>query len=234
MNNRKYLVIGLLIILVFSIGCVSENTSPKSGTPVKSPITTTTINPVKTTIVPTQTPEPTEYVNIKYNAQTVDKFREKWSTTEEKYQYPKTGNVFLVITVNVSNIGYPLIKTSWLDWGISISTKDNPNTYVTIEKSISNLGNVDIKYPEEAMLENGGYIKGQIPFEVPANWDNYKIFFKRYEKYNIKWQPENQNNFLIIIYTNIGDSMGRTAEMILGILGGIFGIFSGIFAVAFG
>lgn len=28
--------------------------------------------------------------------------------------------------------------------------------------------------------------------------------------------------------------MGRTAEMILGIRGGIFGIFSGIFAVGFG
>lgn len=195
MRYRRYLVIGLIILIILSIGCV-ENTSPKSGTekekiPVTNPVTTTTINPVKTVVVPTQTSEPTEYLVIKYNVQTVDKFREKWSTTEEKYAYPKKpGNVFLVITVNVSNNGYQLITTSWLDWGLSISTKDNPNTYVTVEKATDHLSNVDIKYPEEAMLENGGYVKGQIPFEVPENWDKYKVFFKRYDKYNIKWEHE--------------------------------------------
>lgn len=196
MNNRKYLVIGLLIILVFSIGCVGENTSPKSGineekTPVKSPITTTTINPVKTTIVPTQTPEPTEYLVVRYSAQTVEKFRDKIWTTEERYIYPKQGNVFLVLTVNITNIGYPSIKTDWTDWQLSVSTQDNPNTYVDTDLSINALHNVDIDY-KGASIENGGYYKAQVPYEAPKNWANYKLKYgPSYKGYNIKWEPEN-------------------------------------------
>lgn len=179
--KKKITLLVILILGVLVLGCV-EQVTPKSG--LMEEKTDVNYQPVTTTETPT------EYLLVKHSVQTVDKFRDKLWTTDERYIYPKEGSVFLVITINITNVGYSTIKTEWTDWSLSVSIKDNPNTYMNVDMAISALSDVDIEY-KGAYIENGGYYKAQVPFEVPKNWKNYKIFYRSaYKKYNIKWQAE--------------------------------------------
>lgn len=139
------------------------------------------------TSIPTPESTPTENLLIEYNIQTVDKF----VYIGNDYTYPKSGNTFVVVTVKVTNNGQKAIKTNWLDWDMSVSTTDNPNAYIKVGIVISAISSQDsgIIYPD-AELETGGYIIGQVPFEVPANFDGYKITYNRNRDINIEWKKD--------------------------------------------
>lgn len=190
--KEKYLAIGLIMILVLSLGCVGntdQTTSiKKSGS--KEPIN----NPVPTyTSIPTSTPIPTANLLVEYNVQTVNRFIYIDYGHDDKidYTYPNTGNTLVVLTLKVTNNGSKVIKTNWLDWDMSISTADNPNAYIKVDivTSAINSRHSGIIYPD-AELETGGYIIGQIPFEVPANFNDYKIFYTRDSGVHIEWQRD--------------------------------------------
>jgi Domain of unknown function (DUF4352) len=170
-----------VLALLFS-GCVSE-TSPKSE------IESENVQPLKTTFAPvsTITPEPENWMLVKYSATVADKVVNKYFTTETKWEYPEEGNVFLIISLDISNHGYSEIKVDWVDWKLSYSTKDNPNTFISADIAISALNHVDHEF-KSAVIENNGYYTAQIPYEVPANWNQYRLTYTGTPQRIVKWQ----------------------------------------------
>ncbi len=193
MKNREYIVIGLVIILTLSMGCVENTTQSK---PIKESVPKEPINdraPVYT-IAPTVTSAPVKNTLVQYNVETADRFVYIDYGHDEKidYTYPKEGNKFVVVTLKITNNGSKTIKTTWTDWDMSVSTTDNPNTYIKVDKVTAAINNkhAGIMYPE-AELDTGGFVIGQVPFEVPKNFNDYKIKYTGYNKdVNIEWQKD--------------------------------------------
>lgn len=193
MKNRKYIVIVLVIVMALSLGCVENTTQSK---PIKESVPKEPINnpaPIYT-IAPTMTSAPVKNTLVQYNVETVNRFVyiDYGHDNKIDYTYPKAGNKFVVVTLKITNNGTKTIKTNWLDWDMSVSTEDNPNTFIKVDTVIGavNSQHSGINYPD-AELETGGFIIGQIPFEVPANFNDYKIKYKGHNKdVNIEWQKD--------------------------------------------
>ncbi len=165
----------------------SINKSPdQTDTSIPTPTVVHTTNIptptiVHTTNIPTPTIvhttlNPTEYINVEYSEQTANKIRNKGYTTETIYEYPDSGKVYLIVTFDLTNKGYSEFKTTWTDWDISVSTTDNPNTYVEVDTDIPTLHSLDYEYGD-ATLQNGGKYKGQLAYQVPDNWKDYKLIY---------------------------------------------------------
>lgn len=195
MKNRKYLVIGLVILIVFSAGCV-ENTSPKSKVDEKKemiaeePIETTAQDIEKTESTPI--PTPTNKVLVEHYEKSVDKLTEYILSDGPKYQYPSPSMTFLVINLKITNKGYSMININKFQWNLKVSTKDNPNAYVEAEKMFS--GEADGIVCKDTQLENGGWASCKIPFEAPKNYDQYKLFWNDFNNVNIEWKYTPNNS----------------------------------------
>jgi hypothetical protein len=185
MNNRIYLTIGL-IVLVFIAGCV-ENTSPKSSTDVK--IETTAIqtqNPVVARATHTPVPTSANKVVIEHYPTQMDKLTKYVLSNGPEYQYPSPGMTYMVVNLKITNQGYPMIKVNQFQWSLKVSTKDNPNAY-TAASSVF-YGKEDGIECKDTELENGGWTTCKIPFEVPTNHDQYKLYWNGFNDANIEWK----------------------------------------------
>lgn len=133
------------------------------------------------------TSDPAKYIIVKYRAQIIDRFRDKY-WNDQNFVYPKPGNIFLIVTFEITNIGYTEFSTGGTDWVLSVSTQDNPNAYIKADVAPQVWGYVDMEY-KGATIDNGGYYKAQVPYEVPKNMVNYKLKYGQYSAYNIRWNP---------------------------------------------
>lgn len=182
MSKRKYLVIGIIVLIVLlGIGCV-ENTSPKStpkSTIERKEMIADSADPVVTKTVEKlekSTPIPNKIL-VQYNTQRVDKLTKSVSYDgQPEYQYPSTGMTYLVINLKITNKGYPLVKINKYLWILKVSTKDNPNTYTETDQIFISYGKEDGIECKGTELENGGWTICKVPFEVPENYDRYKIY----------------------------------------------------------
>jgi hypothetical protein len=171
MNNKKYLMIGLVILIMLGLGCVENKPSTSEKTPISNNIEQTVSTPTQTT-----TPIPTEdqkNIVIKYSAKKTD------SITE--YSKPKSGNVYLVVTMTIENHGYNEIST-------------NPNYLSVISNNIkydysSDTFSLSDKLDTANVLD-GGSIKGSIAFEVPSNIGDFKLQYKSFTDYNVIYNAE--------------------------------------------
>lgn len=185
MNNRIYLVIGLMV-LVFIAGCV-EDTSPKSSADVKIETTAVqTQNPVVARDTPTPMPTSVNKVVIEHYPTQMDKLTKYILSNGPEYQYPSPGMTYMIINLKISNQGYQLIKINQFQWNLKVSTKDNPNTYTAVSSIFS--GKDDGIECKETDLENGGWTICKIPFEVPTNHDKYKLTWNGFNNVNIEWK----------------------------------------------
>lgn len=185
----------ILILMLALTGCIDTQETKKIGSDISDIPKKQIDNPAPIYIATsTATPVTVKNVLVQYNVDTVDRFVYIDYGHDEKieYTYPKAGNKFVVITLKITNNGSKTIKTTWTDWDMSVSTTDNPNTYIKVDKVIAAINNkhAGIMYPE-AELDTGGFIIGQVPFEVPANFNDYKIKYTGYNKdVNIEWQKD--------------------------------------------
>ena len=198
MTDRKYLVIGLVVIITLGLGCV-DNTSPKSSTDQeKSSAIAVQITdiPVQTTEIPVQTttriientplPTPENKVLIEHYEKSVDKLTEYILSDGPEYKYPNPGMTFLIINLKITNQGYPSIKINKYSWYLKVSTKGNPGAYTETDKIFS--GEKDGIECKETELENGGWMLCKIAFEVPKDYDKYKITWSGSNNKHIDWK----------------------------------------------
>lgn len=158
--------------------------------------TTPTIIPKVTEIVATPTTiEPTantpvsksgNKILIEHYEKNVDKLTKYVLSDGPEYQYPNPGMTFLVINLKITDQGYPSVKINSYQWNLKISTKDNPNSYTEANKVY--YGEKDGIECKETILENGGWALCKIPFEVPKNYGEYKVFWNDYSNKNIEWK----------------------------------------------
>ena len=98
---------------------------------------------------------------------------------------PKTGNVYLVVTMNIENHGYESFKMH-----------PYTNTYVVIgnvkynSALVLNLENI---LPDEIVILNGENIEGKLGFEVPKDAANNtcQLIYENSLTYNMKWIDRN-------------------------------------------
>lgn len=138
---------------------------------------------------PTIVQAPENNIVIEYYANSVDKLTKYISSNGPEYEYPKRGNTFLVINLKIINNDYKSIKIDVYQWNLKVSTKDNPNAYVEVDKIFQ--GKDDGIECKETVLENGGWAVCKIPFEVPINYENYKIYWNNKAKTDWKYKPPN-------------------------------------------
>lgn len=146
------------------------------------------------TVVKTPYPTSTEiiksHLTVLYNVKETDKTIDYVLSDGPVYKYPKSGKTFLILTLKVTNNGPETLETYSGDWGMSIATKDEPNTYIKVN-SVCCLGDYDYQKPyPNANINPGGSLTGQILFEVPINWNTHKLDYEwSYKKVKVdKWE----------------------------------------------
>ena len=178
--------------------CSSTENTDKDSNIVQT--TSTNIPTERPTVIQTTSqqtdnvsvPTPANKILIEHYAKSVDKLTKYVLSNGPEYQYPNPGMTFLVINLKVTNYGYSSVKINSYQWNLKISTKNNPNSYVEADKLY--YGEKDGIECKETILEDGGWTLCKIPFEVPKNYDEYKIFWSDYSNKNIEWKytPEAQ------------------------------------------
>lgn len=108
MIDRKYLVIGLVIVLVLGLGCI-ENKSPQTQ---------------KTDNVPTENIQPKSEKSISI----VNSATKTYSIGDS--EAPK-GKIFLVITLDINNNGYDKFSNNLLYWELEVNKKKYNYIYQT-------------------------------------------------------------------------------------------------------
>lgn len=125
---------------------------------------------------------PVNKILVEHYAKRIDKLTKYGS----EYQYPRLGMTFLVINLKITNQGYPMVKVNQFQWSLKVSTKDNPSSYIQTDSMFSSKDDgIECRDTE---LENGGWAICKIPFEVPENYDQYKIYWSGYNNANVEWK----------------------------------------------
>lgn len=183
MKDRKYIVIGVIIVIILGMGCI-ENVSPT--TKVENPQEKQVILSTPT-LTPTPAHTPASKVIIEHSMTSVSKLTTFISSEGPVYEYSSPGMTFLVIHLKILNQGYQMIPVNQYIWSLKVSTKDNPNAYTEAKKMF--YGEADGIVCKNTELENGGWTTCKIPFEAPINYDRYKIYYIAGNNANIEWVP---------------------------------------------
>ncbi len=153
----KFKPIGIIIIILVSVialGCIESQ--PSSS------------NPKSTVAAATQAQS--QYIIISYSAKNV--------TSIGQYGEANSGDVFLVITMNIENHGYEKFHVS-------------PSTFNLIANNIK-YGESGSYQLEDVLdrvdIPDGGSIKGSVAFEVPSNIGNYQLQYSGSGDYNITYK----------------------------------------------
>lgn len=117
----------------------------------------------------TSSPTDTGKITISYSGVTYNKIG--------KYNTPKSGNVYLVLNLNIKNQGYDSFSINAFNFSLVANN---------IEYSPAFVSELDNELPAINLL-NGGNTNGKICFEVPIGTSNYNLTYDSYKKYNIEW-----------------------------------------------
>lgn len=115
-------------------------------------------------------PEGEANITIGYSGRTTPQISEYSSSSE--------GNTFLILNLTVKNNGYEEISTNPMNFYVTI---DNVKyDYSSETYSLENgLETVDVM--------NGGSVSGEVAFEVPKDFNSYKLRYEAWSDYNIEW-----------------------------------------------
>lgn len=174
MKDRKYLAIGLIMILMLSLGCVDQQDQPNEQKAKTSSIKETAPAPIDT---PVQIPRVTDdrLIIIKHSSKTTSNIGQ--------YSEASPGKIFLIVTMTIENKGYQSLNTNPNYFSVII---DNIKySYVSETYSLSDkLDTIDIL--------DGGTITGSIAFLIPADANKYKLVYDQsFRNYNIEYIPSN-------------------------------------------
>ena len=100
---------------------------------------------------------------------------------------PKTGNVYLVVTMNIQNHGYESFKMY-----------PRINTYAVIgdiKCSSALVLNLENRLPDEIVILNGDNIEGKLAFEIPKDvtLNRCQMTYENSLTYNIEWIDRNHS-----------------------------------------
>lgn len=111
------------------------------------------------------------------------------------YDKPSKENIFLIVTLNIYNRGYNKFNVNPYLFKLEVDNvlysfdplttySLNSGTYRRVGSQRSEKSNYGSL--KDVDLLNGGTIEGDLVFEVPKGYQNYKIIYDGYRKYNIK------------------------------------------------
>lgn len=137
---------------------------------------------VQTTLpAPIPTITPTGELLVQYSVKTKERF-----AIFDEYKYPKSGMIFLVFDLKITNNGWKSITSNNFYWDLSASTKDNPATFVRMDQVFSS-GSEGI-ICESAEIGVGGTSSCKLAYEVPANYDRYNFKYNMPLNFNVRYE----------------------------------------------
>jgi hypothetical protein len=100
---------------------------------------------------------------------------------------PKTGNLYLVVSMNIENHGYESFK---------MYPRINMHVVIDdIKYGPALLPDLENMLPDEIVILNGDNIKGKLAFELPkdAAIKRYQMTYENSLTYNIEWIDRNHS-----------------------------------------
>lgn len=181
------MVAGALFLLIIFIGFIQSQISKQpQTTSITTPVPVTIQVPPPTSVPIAPTPAQTNTLIVQHNTEIKEKLTKYILSTGPEFEYPKSGMKFLIVNLKITNKGYALININEFQWDLKVSTKDNPNSFISVDKVFQ--GEPDGIICKDAALYNNGWTTCKLAFEVPTNYDRYQIEYRKFNDVNIRFE----------------------------------------------
>lgn len=107
---------------------------------------------------------------------------------------PRKGNIFLIVTLTIYNNGYKKFNTNPFLFKLEVDDvlySFDSSTYSLNSETYHRVGSKQSEKSGHGSLQNvdllnGGEVSGDLVFEIPNGYQDYKIIYDGYRTYNIK------------------------------------------------